>query len=94
MFRDQVRYHNGTRLLHSRHRRYTAKRQELFGWMVVVVLASGIILSFSLLWLKADGGCGRHHALCKSAPYSPTDITPTPSSEVHRNSRLIMEGGL
>jgi hypothetical protein len=81
MFRDRVRYHNGTRLLHSRDRRDAVKRQEVFGWVLVVVLGSACILSFSLLWLRANGGCGPHQALCKSAPYSPTDITPPPSSE-------------
>jgi hypothetical protein len=81
MFRDRVRYHNGTRLLNSWDRRDAVETREAFGWMLMVVLASAVILSFSLLWLRANGGCGPHHALCKSAPYSLTDITPTPSSE-------------
>jgi hypothetical protein len=81
MFRDRGRHHNGTRLLQSRVRRDAVKRQEVFGWMLMVVLAAANILSFSLLWLKADGGCARHHALCKSVTHSLTDITPMPSSE-------------
>ena len=81
MFRDRVRYHNGTRLPHSRDRRDAVERREVFGWMLMVVLASAIILSFSLLWLRANGGCGPRHALCKSAPYILTDTPPTPLSE-------------
>jgi hypothetical protein len=81
MFRDRVRYYNGTRLLHSRDRRDAVKRQEVFGWMLMVVLGSACILSYSLLWLRANGDCGPHHVLCKGAPYSLTDITPPPSPE-------------
>jgi hypothetical protein len=69
MFRDRVRYYNGTRLIHSRDRRDCVRRQEVFGWAVMVVLVSAIIVTFSLLWLRASGGCGPYHALCKSAPY-------------------------
>ena len=81
MFHDRVRYHNGVRLPQSRDRRDAAERQEVVGWMLMAVLASANILSFSLLWFKADGGCARHHTLCQSAPHALTGMTATPSSE-------------
>jgi hypothetical protein len=80
MFCNRARYYNGTRLLHSRDRRSAVERQEGVGWMLMVVLAAANILSFSLLWLKADGGCARHPALCNSAAYILTDITSSLSS--------------
>jgi hypothetical protein len=81
MFRDQVHYQSRAGLLHSRDRRDRARRPEVFGWMLLVVLAFDSILSFYLLWLIANGGCGPYHVFCNNAGHSLTDTAPASPSE-------------
>jgi hypothetical protein len=56
MFRDLMRFDDGTASRYLQDRPRDKSKQEVAAWIIAAVLGVASVISFYLLWLKTSGG--------------------------------------